>query len=103
MVESVKPGSIIVDLAVEQGGNCPLSKVGEVVNINGVSVVGYENYPSRISKDSSSLYSRNLYNFVQLLVNQEEKKIKIDWEDEIIKGVGLTRDGKIVHPNFIGK
>ena len=103
MVESMKPGSIIVDLAVEQGGNCPLSKVGEVVNINGVSVVGYENYPSRISKDSSSLYSRNLYNFVQLLVNQEEKKIKIDWEDEIIKGVGLTRDGKIVHPNFIGK
>ena len=74
MVESMKPGSIIVDLAVEQGGNCPLSKVGEVVNINGVSVVGYENYPSRISKDSSSLYSRNLYNFVQLLVNQEEKK-----------------------------
>ena len=103
MVESMKPGSIIVDLAVEQGGNCPLSKLGEVVNINGVSIVGYENYPSRISKDSSSLYSRNLYNFVQLLVNQEEKKIKIDWEDEIIKGVGLTRDGKIVHPNFIGK
>ena len=103
MVESMKPGSIIVDLAVEQGGNCPLSKLGEVVNINGVSIVGYENYPSRISKDSSSLYSRNLYNFVHLLVNQEEKKIKIDWEDEIIKGVGLTRDGKIVHPNFIGK
>ncbi|HEY3147817.1 MAG TPA: NAD(P) transhydrogenase subunit alpha, partial [Dongiaceae bacterium] len=100
MVKSMKPGSVIVDLAVEQGGNCPLSEVGKVVQKHGVTLVGHANVPSRLAADATSLYARNLLNFLTLLIDKETKGLKINWEDEIMKGVALTRDGQIIHPNF---
>jgi NAD(P) transhydrogenase subunit alpha len=100
MVRSMKPGSVIVDLAVEQGGNCPLSELDKVVEKHGVKLVGYANVPSRIAVDSTALYAKNLLNFVQLLIDKETKGLKVNWEDEIVKGVALTRDGQVIHPNF---
>ena len=100
MVESMNAGSIIVDLAVESGGNCPLSKIDEIVEHNGVKIIGYGNVPGRVSKDASSLYSKNIYNFLSLMINKEEKTIKIDWEDEIIRSVVLTYGGSIKLDNF---
>jgi NAD(P) transhydrogenase subunit alpha len=91
---------VIVDLAVEQGGNCALSEAGKVVEKHGVKIVGHANVPSRTAVDSTSLYAKNLLNLVQLLVDKETKTLKINWEDEIIKGVALTRDGQVIHPNF---
>lgn len=102
MVYSMKPGSVIVDLAVEQGGNCTLSKPGEVVDVNGVKIVGHYNVPSRIAADASLLYAKNLLNFITPLVNAD-KQLAINWEDEILAAVTLTRDGNIVHPGFQGK
>ncbi|MHA1524795.1 MAG: Re/Si-specific NAD(P)(+) transhydrogenase subunit alpha [Alphaproteobacteria bacterium] len=103
MVKSMKPGSVIVDLAVEQGGNCALSQPGKVIIKHGVIIVGHLNTPSRLAVDASALYSRNLLNFVSLLVDTESKALKIDWDDEIVQGTCLTRDGKVVHPLFAPK
>jgi NAD(P) transhydrogenase subunit alpha len=104
MVAEMRPGSVIVDLAVEQGGNCPLSKVGEIVTTaNGVKVVGHVNVPSRLAVDTSALYAKNLFNFLGLIIDKKEKVIKLDWNDEIIKGTALTRDGQVVHPQFANK
>jgi NAD(P) transhydrogenase subunit alpha len=100
MVQSMKPGSVIVDLAVEQGGNCPLSELNKVVEKHGVKIIGYANVPSRIAVDATTLYAKNLLNFVQLLIDKETKGLKVNWEDEIVKGVALTRDGQVIHPNF---
>ena len=100
MVKSMKPGSVIVDLAVEAGGNCPLSELGKVVEKHGVLIVGHENVPGRLAEDASSLYGRNLLNFLTPLVDAESKALKIDWEDEIITGTLVTRDGKVVHPRL---
>lgn len=98
MVADMRPGSVIVDLAVEQGGNCEGSKPGEVVTTgNGVKIVGYANVPSRIAVDASQLYAKNLLNFLALIIDKD-KTLKIDAADEIIKGTLLTRDGAIVHP-----
>jgi len=102
MVKTMKPGSVIVDLAVEQGGNCPLAEPGKVVVKHGVKIVGHLNLPSRLAADASSLYARNLLAFVSLMIDKESKGLKINWEDEIIKGTGLTRDGKVVHPALAG-
>ena len=102
MVAMMKPGSVIVDLAVEQGGNCPLSEFGKVVVKHGVKIVGHANVPSRTAVDSSALYARNLLQFVTLLVDKQTKALKIDWNDEIIKGTGLTHDGQVVHPALTG-
>ncbi len=102
MVESMKPGSVIVDLAVEQGGNCPLSRPGEVVDHNGVKIVGHLNVPSRIAVDASALYARNLLAFLTPLVDKETKTLKIDWADQIIASAALTRDGRVVNPQFAG-
>lgn len=103
MVKSMKAGSVIVDLAVEAGGNCAGSKLGEIVEKHGVKIVGHANVPSRLSRDASALYAKNLYNFVALLIDPEIGKPKIDWEDDIIKNTVLTKDGIIVHPNFAPK
>ena len=89
-----------IDLAVEQGGNVALAKAGEVVNGGGVKIVGHINMPSRIAVDASSLYARNLVNFLTPLVDKESKNLKINWEDEIVKATALTKDGEIIHPNF---
>ena len=97
MVESMKPGSVIVDLAVERGGNCPLSKPGETVSHKGVTIMGNLNLPGRLAGNASGLYAKNLQNFVDLMIG-EDGGLKIDWEDEIITGCGLIRDGEPVHP-----
>jgi len=102
MVKSMKPGSIIVDLAVEQGGNCPLSKPGDVIEVHGVTLMGHVNLPGRLAVDSSSLYARNLFNFVSLFIDKKTGAIALNWDDEIIKGAGLTRGGQVVHPALKG-
>ena len=101
MVKSMKYGSVIVDMAVEQGGNCALSKPGQIVDVNGVKIIGHLNLPSRIAVDASALYARNLLNFLTPLIDKESKSLKINWDDEIVKATTLTRDGSIVHPNFV--
>jgi len=98
MVESMKPGSVIVDLAVELGGNCELAEPDKVVVHNGVKVVGFLNMPGRLAATSSALYAKNLVSFLDVLV--KEKKLNVPWEDEIVKATLLTRDGAVVHPNF---
>jgi NAD(P) transhydrogenase subunit alpha len=100
MVETMKPGSVIVDLAVEQGGNCPLSRPGEVVEHQGVKIVGHWNVPSRIAVDATALYARNLLAFLTPMIDAENKAIRVDWSDQIVTGTALTRDGRIVHPQF---
>jgi H+-translocating NAD(P) transhydrogenase subunit alpha len=100
MVKSMKPGSVIVDLAVEQGGNCEASEPGKVVQKHGVTIVGHLNVPGRLPVDASALYAKNLLNFVTLLIDKETKALKIDLEDEIVKGTLVTQDGQIVHPAF---
>ncbi|GAB4150590.1 MAG: Re/Si-specific NAD(P)(+) transhydrogenase subunit alpha [Sphingomonadales bacterium] len=100
MVRSMKPGSVIVDLAVEQGGNVEGSKPGEIVEVDGVKIVGHINVPSRLAADASALYAKNLVNFLTPLVDAEAKTLKIDWDDEIVKGVLVTKDGGIVHPTL---
>src|SRR5690606_17694338 len=92
MVASMKPGSVIVDLAVEQGGNCTKSRPGEVVEVEGVKIIGHLNIPSRLATDASALYAKNLLNFLTPLIDKETKGLKINWEDEIITGTALTRD-----------
>ena len=102
MVKSMKRGSIIVDLAAEQGGNCPLSRPDEIVETHGVTIMAFTNLPARLAVDTSSLYARNLFNFVSLIVDGKSGSLAIDWNDEIVRGAGLTRDGRIVHPALIG-
>jgi H+-translocating NAD(P) transhydrogenase subunit alpha len=99
MVYSMRPGSVIVDLAAEQGGNCTLTKPGEIVEVNGVSIIGLLNIPSRLSADASALYAKNVLNFISPMVNAE-KQFSANWQDDIISATVLTRDGEIVHPNF---
>lgn len=102
MVASMKSGSVIVDIAAEQGGNVTATKPGEIsVTDNGVKILAEYNLPSRLATDASALYSRNLMNFIELLVDSEEKKISVDWEDDIVAGTCLTRDGKVVHPALL--
>ncbi len=98
MIASMKPGSVIVDLAVENGGNCALSEYGKVVEVGGVRIVGHANVPGRVAVDASMLYARNLFNFAALIVR--DGALKIDREDEIVKGALLTIDGAVVHPAF---
>jgi H+-translocating NAD(P) transhydrogenase subunit alpha len=99
MVHSMRPGSVIVDLAAEQGGNCTLTKPGEVIEINGVTIIGLFNIPSRLSADASALYAKNVLNFVTPMMNAE-KQFEVNWQDDIISATVLTRDGAVVHPNF---
>jgi NAD(P) transhydrogenase subunit alpha len=101
MVETMKPGSIIVDLAVERGGNCPLSKPGKVVMHKDVKIMGYLNVAGRLPVNASSLYAKNVANFVELLIDRENGTVAINWDDEIIAGTALTRDGAIVHPSLV--
>jgi H+-translocating NAD(P) transhydrogenase subunit alpha len=103
MVASMRPGSVIVDLAVERGGNCELARPGEVADVDGVKIVGHLNVPGRIAASASSLYAKNLYNFFETLVDKKEKKLAVKWDDEIVKATVLTRDGAIVHPSFAPK
>jgi NAD(P) transhydrogenase subunit alpha len=100
MVRSMRPGSVIVDLAVERGGNVELAKPGEVADVNGVKIVGHLNVPGRLAATSSSLYAKNLYALLEILVDKKTKALAVDWNDEIVKATVLTRDGAVVHPGF---
>lgn len=102
MVRTMKPGSVIVDLAAEQGGNCPLTKAGETIEVNGVKIVGAVNLAGRLAADASSLYSNNLVNFLTPFVDKTTKALKLDPNDDIIKGTCLTRGGEVVHPAVKG-
>ncbi len=104
MVRSMKPGSVIVDLAVEQGGNCALSKPGAVVEVPpGVTIVGHANVPSRVATDAAQLYARNLLAFLTPLVDKDKAALKLDRDDEIVKATLLTADGQVVHPALAAK
>jgi NAD(P) transhydrogenase subunit alpha len=100
MVEAMKPGSVIVDLAVERGGNCEVAQPGQVVEHNGVKIVGHLNVPGRLAATASLLYAKNLYSFVETLVDKESKTLAVKWDDELVKATCLTRDGAIVHTAF---
>jgi NAD(P) transhydrogenase subunit alpha len=100
MVKSMRPGSVIVDLAVERGGNCELSRPGELATSeNGVKIVGYSSV-TRLAASASLLYARNLYAFVETLIDKTNKTLAVDWTDELVKATCLTRDGAIIHPSF---
>jgi len=103
MVLSMRPGSVIVDLAVERGGNCELAKPGEVVEAQGVKIIGHFNVPGRIAASASSLYAKNLYAFLEILVDKASKSLAVKWDDEIVKATVLTHDGAVVHPSFAPK
>lgn len=103
MVASMQPGSVIVDLAAEQGGNCELTQPGEVVTTpNGVTIVGHRNVPSRLAANASALFSRNLFNFLAAFHDKDAKSIAWNWDDEILKAIVVTRDGAVVHPGLQG-
>jgi NAD(P) transhydrogenase subunit alpha len=104
MVKSMKPGSVIVDLAVENGGNCELSEAGKVITTdNGVTIIGHMNVPSRLAADTSALYARNLWSFLQLLVDKDSKELKPDFEDQIVKDTCVTRGGEVVSEKLKGE
>ena len=103
MVLSMRPGSVIIDLAVERGGNCEMAKPGEVIETNGVKIVGHLNVAGRIAASASSLYAKNLYAFLEILVDKPSKALAVKWDDEIVKATALTRDGGVIHPSFAPK
>ncbi len=100
MVESMRPGSVLVDLAVERGGNVEGGKAGSVANVKGVKIVGHLNMPGRLPASASALYAKNLLAFVETMVNKETKAIDVKWDDELVKATCLTRDGAVIHPAF---
>ncbi len=101
--KSMRPGSVIVDLAVAQGGNCPLSKPDQLVEVGGVKIMGFSNLPARLPADSSALYARNFLALLPLLADKESKAFKPAWDDEIVQGAMLSRGGALVHPHFAPK
>lgn len=104
MVDSMKPGSVIIDIAAEAGGNCAATVPGQCITTpNGVSVLGYNNWAGRIPVASSSLYARNLLTFLTTFWDKESKAPKLPEDDDIVKGVMLTRGGAVVHPTFVAE
>ncbi len=100
MVKSMKPGSVLVDLAVERGGNVEGARAGEVADVGGIKIVGYTNVAGRVAASASSLYARNLYSFIETLVDKTTKALDVKWDDELVKATALTKDGAVIHPNF---
>jgi len=104
MVADMKPGAVIIDLAAEAGGNCALTKRGEVVvSKNGVKILGPANLAGQLAQDASALFAKNILNFITPFVKKDTKELAIDWQDELVKGTLVTRDGKVVHPMLAGK
>jgi len=103
MVASMRPGSVVVDLAVERGGNVEGVGPDAVTEINGVKIVGYRNVPGRLAATASSLYAKNVFAFLELLIDKKSKALAVNWDDEIIKATALTRNGAVVHPGFKSK
>lgn len=103
MLSAMKTGSVIVDLAAASGGNCKVTKADDVIKKDGVTLIGYTNMPSRAASDATPLYARNLYTFIStLLVDAKEKTLQVKWDDELVTGTLLTRDGALVHASFKG-
>ena len=100
MVKSMKPGSVLVDLAVERGGNVEGVKSGETVEVDGVKIVGVPNLAGRVAASASSLYARNLFSFIETLVDKSTKALAVNWDDELVKSTALTKDGAVIHPSF---
>jgi len=101
MVSTMKPGSVLIDLAVERGGNVEGAKAGEIVTTDhGVKIVGHLNVPGRLAATASSLYARNLYAFVETLIDKETKSLAVKRDDELVMATNLTHDGRVVHPAF---
>src|SRR6266699_1497061 len=100
MVRSMRPGSVIVDLAVERGGNVEGVKSGETVEMDGVKIVGVPNLAGRVAASASSLYARNLFSFIETLVDKSTKALAVNWDDELVKSTALTKDGAVIHPSF---
>jgi NAD(P) transhydrogenase subunit alpha len=100
MVESMRPGSVIVDLAVERGGNVEGARPGEIAQVGPTKIVGYLNVPGRLAASASALYAKNLLTFFETMIDKNEKKLAVNWDDELIKATMLTRDGAVVHSNF---
>jgi NAD(P) transhydrogenase subunit alpha len=102
MVASMKPGSVIVDIASDAGGNCALTRPGEsVVTPHGVTVLGWRNWPARIPAAASSLYARNLLTFLTTFWDKDSSRPVLPAEDDLVRGVMLTRGGQVVHPQFV--
>jgi H+-translocating NAD(P) transhydrogenase subunit alpha len=101
LIESMRPGSVIVDLAVESGGNVEGSEVGQVVEVGGVKIVGHANMPARLAPATSALYARNLLNFLELLIDRDTNELAINEDDQLIKGTLITKDGKVVNPALL--
>ena len=102
MVEAMKPGAIIVDLAAERGGNCELTQPGKIIDHNGVRISGPLNLAGEVAVNASSLYAKNLFAFLETMIDKKDKTLAVNWDDEIVKGTLLARDGKIVHPSLQG-
>ena len=102
MVASMRPGSVIVDLAVERGGNVEGARHGEIAEVNGVKIVGTSN-PGKLAASASALYAKNLYTFLETLIDKKAKALAVNFDDELVKATLLTRDGAVVHPNFLPK
>jgi NAD(P) transhydrogenase subunit alpha len=100
MLQSMKKGSVVVDLAVEQGGNCEGAVPGQTVEKHGVKIVGPVNMASRVAVDASALYAKNVLQFLSLILDGKTGQLAVQWDDEIIKATALTRDGAVVHPGF---
>ena len=100
MVKSMRPGSVLVDLAVERGGNVEGVKLGETVEIDGVKIIGFPNLAGRVAASASGLYARNLFAFIETMIDKNEKTLAVNWDDELVKATALTKDGAIIHPNF---
>jgi NAD(P) transhydrogenase subunit alpha len=103
MVASMKPGAVIVDLASERGGNCELTKPGELVEAHGVRIFGPVNLAGTLPVNATSLYAKNLLNFLETMFDRKTKAFAVNWEDEIVKGTLIAKDGKIVHPSLMPK
>ncbi|MCG5478664.1 Re/Si-specific NAD(P)(+) transhydrogenase subunit alpha [Sinorhizobium alkalisoli] len=102
MLDAMKPGSVVVDLAVERGGNVEGAEAGKVVELGGVKVVGHLNVPGRIAASASLLYAKNLVTFLETMVSKETKALAVNMEDELAKATALTHGGAVVHPAFGG-
>ena len=100
MVKSMRPGSVLVDLAVERGGNVEGVKPGETVEVEGVKILGIPNLAGRVAASASSLYARNLLSFIETMIDKASKTLAVNWDDELVKATALTKDGAVIHPNF---
>lgn len=103
MLHSMKPGSVVVDLAVERGGNVEGVEAGKVTEVAGVKVIGHLNVPGRVAASASALYAKNLVTFLETMVSKETKALAVDMEDELVKATALTHGGAVVHPAFGGR